>query len=252
MTEIKSEWQTRDLSIAYLQGVRGAIPGADLQLAVLAKIAQLWCPKPSRILDIGCGDGMVGRFLMNMYPEVHATFVDFSDHMLNAARDQLNDNKRAVLFKGDFGTPEWLKDIKGEAQFDIVVSGFAIHHRPDARKKELYAEVLDLLSPGGIFVNLDHVSSLTSSGEELFDDFFIDSLHRFHRTKAPNKTRHEVAETYYNRPDKKENILASADVQCEWLRQVGFIDVDCFFKVFELALFGGRKSSNKADADDGR
>ncbi len=241
MTEIKSEWQKEDPARVFLQGVRGAIPGTDLQFEVLAKIAQLWCPRPSRILDIGCGDGILGRSLMNMYPAIHATFVDFSDPMLNAARDQLNDAKRAVLVKADIATPAWLKDVRGEAQFDIVVSGFAIHHQQDTRKKELYAEVLDLLSTGGIFLNLDHVASLTSSGKELFDDFFVDNLHRFHRTKAPNKTRQEVAETYYNRPDKKENIPAPVDVQCEWLRQVGFLDVDCFFKLFELALFGGRK-----------
>jgi hypothetical protein len=25
------------------------------------------------------------------------------------------------------------------------------------------------------------------------------------------------------------------------LRDIGFVDVDCYFKVFELAVFGGRK-----------
>ena len=40
---------------------------------------------------------------------------------------------------------------------------------------------------------------------------------------------------------KKENILATVEAQCQWLRQIGFADVDCFLKIFELALFGGRK-----------
>jgi len=26
-----------------------------------------------------------------------------------------------------------------------------------------------------------------------------------------------------------------------WLQEIGFADVDCYFKIFELALFGGRK-----------
>ena len=46
----------------------------------------------------------------------------------------------------------------------------------------------------------------------------------------------------YNRPDKKENLLAPVEAQCEELRRIGFEDVDCFFKLFELALFGGRKT----------
>ena len=29
--------------------------------------------------------------------------------------------------------------------------------------------------------------------------------------------------------------------QCRWLREIGFQDVDCFWKYFELAIFGGVK-----------
>jgi hypothetical protein len=46
----KSEWQTKELTQAFLEGVRGAIPGADLQLAVIGKIAEQWCSAPIRIL----------------------------------------------------------------------------------------------------------------------------------------------------------------------------------------------------------
>ncbi len=131
-----------------------------------------------------------------------------------------------------------------------MVSGFAIHHQPDERKRELYAEIFDLLAPGGIFLNLEHVASATEAGQELFDDFFVDHLHDFHRISSADANRDAIADDYYKRPDKKENILAPVEDQCEWLRQIGLTDVDCFFKVFELALFGGRKTSDKPDADD--
>ena len=36
-------------------------------------------------------------------------------------------------------------------------------------------------------------------------------------------------------------MIAPVEIQCEWLREIGFADVDFFFKVFELTLFGGRK-----------
>ena len=41
--------------------------------------------------------------------------------------------------------------------------------------------------------------------------------------------------------DKDEDQLAPIEAQCEWLREIGFKDVDCFFKHFEIGLFGGRK-----------
>jgi hypothetical protein len=69
---------------------------------------------------------------------------------------------------------------------------------------------------------------------------------RFHRDTTPCKTRQEIEEVYYQRPDKTENILAPVETQCQWLRDIGFQDVDCFFKVFELALFGGRKTSSES------
>jgi len=53
----------------------------------------------------------------------------------------------------------------------------------------------------------------------------------------------QIEKAYYE--DKKENISAPVEKQCQWLRGIGFQEVDCFFKAFELALFGGKKPSNK-------
>ncbi|SPE57295.1 hypothetical protein SBV1_270094 [Verrucomicrobia bacterium] len=38
--------------------------------------------------------------------------------------------------------------------------------------------------------------------------------------------------------------------QCQWLREIGFENVDCYFKVFELALFGGTKRSSRRGPQD--
>ena len=44
-------------------------------------------------------------------------------------------------------------------RFDVVVSALAIHHLPDKRKSELFAEVFDLLAPNGVFYDLDVVKA---------------------------------------------------------------------------------------------
>lgn len=244
MSKIKSEWQREEVTTAFLDSVRGAIPGAELQLAVIGKVVLRWSDKPSRILDLGCGNGILGKYLLNLFPLADGVFADFSDPMLDAARDNLSDMPQASIVKVDFGAAQWVDGLESSQPFDIIVSGFAIHHQPNARKRELYGEVYDLLAPGGIFLNLEHVASYTPAGEQLFDDFFIDHLYNFHSKSDPNATREVIANTYYRSPDKKENILAPVEEQCEWLRQIGFHDVDCFFKIFELALFGGRKKTH--------
>jgi tRNA (cmo5U34)-methyltransferase len=245
MNDQHSKWQTTELAKTFLEGVRGAIPGANFQLEVLNKIISVWCPQPSKILDLGCGDGVIGRMLLDVHPTAHMVFADFSKPMLEALQRQIGTDQQATVIKTDFATPAWVRNLEAEKPFDVIVSGFAIHHQPDDRKKELYAVIYGLLNKGGVFLNLQHVSSATLSVSELFDSFFVDHLLCFHRDTVPNKTRQEIEETYYQRPDKEENILAPVETQCQWLRNIGFQDVDCFFKVFELALFGGRKSSNQ-------
>jgi tRNA (cmo5U34)-methyltransferase len=53
------------------------------------------------------------------------------------------------------------------------------------------------------------------------------------------KSRAEIAEDYYQRPHKDANLLAPLDMQCDWLCELGFIEVDCYLKIFELAVFVG-------------
>jgi len=241
----KHSWQTTEWAHAFLDGVRGAIPGADLQLEVIGKIVDRWTREPKRILDLGCGDGILGCFLMDRFPFASGLFLDFSDPMLDATRRNTQSIPQARVEKSDFSSPDWAGTARFHGDFDIVVSGFAIHHQPDQRKKALYGEIFDLLAPGGVFLNVEHVASATNAGEELFDDFFIDHLHQFHARTNPATNRDTLADEYDKRPDKRENILASTAAQCQWLRDIGYADVDCFFKVFELAIFGGRRTSDR-------
>lgn len=237
-------WQTAELSQTYLEGVRGAIPLAGEQIDVMLRLIRAARPNLETVLDLGCGDGILGQAVLAQHPPAHGVFVDFSQPMLDAARKRLSGyGQRTTLVLADYGQRGWQEKLteNGRRQFDAIVSGFSIHHQPDARKKEVYAELYALLKPGGIFLNLEHVASPTRWVEKRFQEHFIDSLVAYHETSDRGRTPAEVANDYYNRPDKAANILAPVDTQCHWLRQIGFEHVDCFLKLFELALFGGIK-----------
>lgn len=235
-------WKTEELSKTFIESVRGAIPLAAEQIDVMLRVIKATQPKVETFLDLGCGDGILGRAILQHYPEAKGVFLDFSESMLQAAKSHFKNTSANLEFVAqDFGEKQWVNSISEISPFDVIVSGFAIHHQPDERKKEIYQEIYQLLKPGGIFLNLEHVSSECRWKEEAFNNLFIDSLYAFHQSKGSNQSREEIAREYYHRPDKAANILAPLETQCNWLRELGFVDVDCFIKVFELALFAGSR-----------
>ncbi len=240
MNDQLHSWKRQDSAKLFLEDVRAGIPLAFEQIDVLLRVVRQAIPQVKQVLDLGCGDGILARAVLAEYPQAHAVFLDFSEYMIEAAK-KLADVRRADFIVQDLASDNWLQSTSSHAPFDLVVSGFAIHHLTDERKRELYREIFEALKPGGLFLNMEHVSSASPSAQQAFDELFVDSLCMHHRQQGGTKTRETIAEQWYYRPDKTGNILAPVETQCEWLRQIGFASVDCFFKLFELALFGGQK-----------
>jgi len=118
------------------------------------------------------------------------------------------------LVEHDLGLP--LPEL---GRFDAVVSSFAIHHLEHERKQVLYAEAFELLEPGGVFANFEHVASAT---QRLHLAFF-----------------EAIGEPIENE-DPSDRTL-DVETQLGWLRGIGFDDVDCYWKWLEMALLVGVK-----------
>ena len=145
---------------------------------------------------------------MAEYPQASGVFVDFSEHMIEAAK-QKTDNHRAAFIVQDLATKDWTQSVSGHALFDLVLSGLAIHHLPDERKRELYHEIFDLLKPGGLFLNLEHVASRSHWAEQAFDDLFVDSLWSHDQKAVARRPREDVAE---------HGIIVPTSRKTSWLR----------------------------------
>ncbi len=192
-----------------------------------------------RFCDLGAGAGAFAEVVMDAHPESTGVLVDFSDPMLAAAEHRLASHAgRWTTVKADLATPAWLDALPDRGPFDAVVSGFCIHHLPDDRKHELYDEAFRLLAPGGLFLNWEHVE-FGGLVEGMLEEQMMERLLERERGKPEPRSDDEVVRAYLETTD--EDILATAEAQCDWLREIGFEQVDAYFKAPELAIFGGVK-----------
>jgi tRNA (cmo5U34)-methyltransferase len=204
------EWASADWALGYLSRV-DRIPHRTEGEAVLSELVP---HTARRLLDLGTGNGRLLALLKVDRPQAAAVALDFSPPMLEAVRKRFEHDALVEIVEHDFDTP-----LPPLGKFDAIVSSFAIHHIPDERKHALYQEVFEALEPGGIFCNLEHVSSPT------------DRLH------------HQFLDAMGSTPETEDrsNILLDLETQLQWLREIGFVDVDCFWKWREFALFAGTK-----------
>jgi SAM-dependent methyltransferase len=167
-----------------------------------------------RVLDLGTGNGRLLTLLQADRPEMHGVGLDFSELMLAVARERFAADDRVELIEHDLGEP-----LPSLGRFDAVVSSFAIHHLEHERKRSLYGEVFDLLEPGGVFANFEHVAS---PSDRLHLAFFA------------------AIEVPIEDADPSDRLL-EVETQLGWLRELGFDDVDCYWKWLEMALLLGVK-----------
>lgn len=205
-----TEWRSADHASAYLKRADQVPHRSAGEAALLDEIPG----DVRRVLDLGSGDGRLLEQVLRARPHATGVALDFSAHMLDQLHTRFGPLSRADIVHHNLEFP--LPDL---GTFDAVVSSFAIHHLTHDRKRHLYQEIWDLLEPGGVFCNLEHVASPSPYAHQRF-------------LQAMGITPAE---------EDPSNKLLNADAQLEWLREIGFEDVDCYWKWRELALMVGRK-----------
>jgi len=234
-------WKLPAIVNRYLS-YRAAIPLAQEQIGVMMSVLKTRTEPIENFLDLGCGDGILGAAILGEYPSAHGVLADFSEPMLVQAREGLKDFASQLAFENlDYGDKAWVNRISPKSPFDAIVSGYSIHHQPDIRKREIYQEIFSLLKPNGWFINIEHVSSATQLNVDLFEKHYTSARYAIEIQNGGTRTLEQIVEEYTTRPDKAANILASTELQCDWLREIGYQDVDCYMRIYELAVFGGRK-----------
>ncbi len=206
-----NQWKNDEWAQRYLAD-RGKIPHRLEGYEVLLEVVPA---RVVRVLDLGTGDGCTLAMVLDAHPGARGVGVDFNAEMHTRFTERFAGDDRAELVTHNLDDP--LPAALG--RFDLVVSSFAIHHCAPARQRALYGEVLGLLDAGGTFANLEHVDSATP---ELHGEFL-------------------AALGIEPADDDPSNQLVRPEVQLDWLRELGFVQVENLWRWRELALLVGRK-----------
>ena len=181
---------------------------------------------PKNILDLGAGTGLLSVFVRNWYPKAHIHLMDVSEPMLNLAKKHLATDTNVTFEIADYVTAPL-----GE-NYDAIVSALSIHHLDDATKRALFTKIHAALRPGGVFVNAEQVAGPTPQLDQIYKDLWLQQV------REAGATPQQIADSPYRQQDDR---CASVEDQLKWLREAGFIDVDCWFKDNRFAVLAGTR-----------
>jgi len=207
-----------------------------------------------RLLDLGTGTGALSFEVLDRYPNVTLVCLDFSDAMLNHAREHLEKFRGKVTFiQSNLRTAGWSKSVDGT--FDAVISSFVIHTIPD-KIKTLYQELFGVINSEGCFLSCDLFPPPGPVLEGIYrKSRLIDRQYGIKLKTGVDKTIPEVEqqlrerrESYkaFFKPDDRILTIGSPTVvnHLEWLKAAGFDEVDCLEKHARNAIIGGFKHNH--------
>ncbi|HRE46982.1 MAG TPA: class I SAM-dependent methyltransferase [Aggregatilineales bacterium] len=107
---------------------------------------------PLRVLDAGCGNGRLGRFLSrHLSTPIHYHGIDYIEELLTAAREAFA--ARGILPDARLEVCDILTNPPGSGVYDVVALMGVLHHIPGGESRAaLLSALAERVSVGGVFV----------------------------------------------------------------------------------------------------
>lgn len=180
------------------------------------------------VLDLGAGTGLVARLVAARYPTASISLIDVAENMLAEAERKLQ------IFPNEFSfiAENYVHKRDLGNNFDLIISALSIHHLSGTEKRELFRVLYANLKPGGIFINADQVLGVSQSIDDVYRQRWLEQI------RANGVTEEELHGAFERMKEDKFSTLAD---QLQWLKDAGFVDVECWYKSYSFVVFSGRK-----------
>ncbi len=235
----KSNWAKPEFSRGYRDNADVFIVERRRMLSILQSFYAHFIKNGTRrkILDLGCGDGIVASVIAEIDEAVSITLVDGSGDMLQKARERLSGLIRPRCICSSF--QEMIRENGVRGKFDFIASSLAIHHLTMKEKEALFAKIYKLLNQGGYFLNIDVVLAPIQGLEQWYLSLWKDWIdERKWDLRIADDRFDRIIRSYKDAEENKPDTLKD---QMNALEQIGFKDVDCYYKNGIFTMFGGRK-----------
>ncbi len=180
---------------------------------------------PIRVLDLGAGTGLLAGMIAAAYPNAQLTLIDIAPAMLAQAQQRFKRLARPATFI----TADYVSaPIVG--QFDLIVSALALHHTPAAQLPGVFANIYAALAAGGRFINIDQALGSTAANEARLEQTWRAQV------RAKGATEPMLAAAIERMTLDRTAPLRD---QLRWLNEVGFVNVECWYRHYRFCVFSG-------------
>jgi len=183
-----------------------------------------------RVLDLGCGTGGTSVALLKEFPLARVTGIDSSSDMLAVAAARV----KQTTWRIDFICQDMNHPLPpAESGFDAIISAFSLHYLNEQEKKDIFRRCRDVLKPGGMLIDAEAVMSPSATVYQLYMEKWKD----FQRSNGFSEDEIGAHMLKFIRGVKPLTV----ERQVEMMKNTGFIDVECYLKYMNWAVFGGYK-----------
>ena len=220
--------------------IRGFVPEYDtMQQRIVDTITELFRNnEPSSVIELGVGTGSLGFRLLSALPIHSYCGYEESPNLAAVAKSRLSIFRSDVtIVEEDFRVDPWPTDV------DVVVSTLTFHYLDNDDKRAVFQKSFQSLRSGGLFVVGDRVISRSPTMSKMYHA----RMSRFWDGTTKNWKPDQRA-AHKTQDDPKEEPWILED-QMQWLKEIGFMELECIWKDFNYCVFCGVKSDIGREAN---
>lgn len=219
---LQTNWDPR----TYDEPRRRLVPDFEAFYGTVAMLVEMTKAEGARVLDLGCGTGILSEFVLTRSPTASVTLFDQSSEMLEVATARLQPYAITIA-QGSFD------ESLPAGPFDAVISALAIHHLPDEQKARLIRRITATLADGGVLINADQVAGPPPWHADVY---------RAMHEKQARELGTSDAEWSAAVQRMSIDLYATVDWRLARFSEAGLCRCDTFFKRFGFAVMAGWKA----------